>query len=61
MLLRSVARTATRAATTPEATADRSIAEATIATGIAGSLLAVGAIALIANRTRRTGRALIAA
>jgi hypothetical protein len=34
---------------------------ATIAIGIAGGLLAVGAIALVAGRTRRTARARIAA
>jgi hypothetical protein len=51
----------TRAATTPKASADRGIAWATIALGIAGSLLAVGAIAGIASRTRRTARARISA
>jgi hypothetical protein len=47
--------------TTPNAAADRGIAWATIAIGVAGSLLAVGAIAGIAGRTRRTARARITA
>jgi hypothetical protein len=49
----------TRAATTPTAAVDRGISWATIAIGIAGSLLAIGAVALIAGRTRRTARARI--
>ena len=51
----------TRADTTPKASADRDIAWATIAIGIAGSLLAIGTIAAIASRTRRTGRPRITA
>jgi hypothetical protein len=46
---------------TPNATTDPGIAWATIALGIAGSLVAVGAIAGIASRTRRTARARITA
>ena len=51
----------TPADTAPTASVDRGIGWATIAIGIAGSLLAVGAIALIAGRTRRTARARITA
>jgi hypothetical protein len=51
----------TRAHTTPKASAERSMAWATIAIGIAGSLLALGIIAGIASRTRRTARARITA
>jgi hypothetical protein len=47
--------------TTPNAVADRGIAWATIGIGVAGCLLAVGAIAGIAGRTRRTARARITA
>jgi hypothetical protein len=47
-----------RAHTTPRATADRGITWATIAIG---SLLAIGTIAGIAGRTRRTARARITA
>jgi hypothetical protein len=47
----------TPAATTPTTAVDRGINWATIAIGIAGSLLAIGTIALIAGRTRRTARA----
>jgi hypothetical protein len=46
----------TQANTTPTAAADRGIGWATIAIGIAGSLLAIGGIAAIAGRTRRTAR-----
>jgi hypothetical protein len=49
----------TTAATKP--LAERDTNWTTIAIGIAGSLLAVGGIALIGSRTRRTGRARIAA
>lgn len=45
----------------PQAPADPGTNWATIAIGIAGSLLAVGAIAGIASRTRRAGRARITA
>jgi hypothetical protein len=48
----------TPADTTPTASVDRGIGWATIAIGIAGSLLAIGAIA---GRTRRTARARITA
>jgi hypothetical protein len=47
--------------TTSQAPADPGINWATIAIGIAGSLLAVGAITGIAGRTRRSGRARITA
>ena len=47
--------------TPPTPTADRGTAWATIGIGIAGSLLAIGVIAGIAGRTRRTARARIAA
>ena len=46
-------------ADTPKASAERGIAWTTIA--IAGSLLALGVIAAIASRTRRTARARISA
>jgi hypothetical protein len=49
-------RSSTRADTTPTAAVDRGIGWATIGIGIAGGLLAIGAIAAIAGRTRRTGR-----
>jgi hypothetical protein len=45
----------------PQAPADRGTDWTTIAIGIAGSLLAVGAITAIAGRTRRSGRARITA
>jgi hypothetical protein len=51
----------TRAGTTPKATPDRGIAWATIAIGIAGSLLAFGGIAAIASRTRRAAQARLTA
>ena len=46
---------------TPQTTADPGIAWTTIAIGVAGCLLAIGAIAGITRRTRRTGRARITA
>ena len=51
--------TTTTAATTAPATRD--IAWTTIAIGVAGSLLALGALAAIARHTRRGGRARITA
>ena len=46
---------------TPQPVADDGIAWTTIAIGIAGGLLAIGAIAGITSRTRRTGRTRITA
>jgi hypothetical protein len=46
---------------TPKPVADDSVAWTTIGLGIAGGLLAIGAIATIATRTRRTGRTRITA
>jgi len=46
---------------TPHAAADSGVAWTTIGIGVAASLLAIGAITGIARRTRRTGRARIAA
>jgi hypothetical protein len=46
---------------TPKPVADDVTAWTTIAIGIAGTLLAIGAIAGITSRTRRTGRARITA
>jgi hypothetical protein len=46
---------------TPQPVADDAIAWTTIAIGIAGGLLAIGAIAGITSRTRRTGRTRITA
>jgi len=51
----------TSAPTAKVADGGNGVAWATIGLGIAGSLLAIGAIAGIAIRTRRTGRARIAA
>jgi hypothetical protein len=45
----------------PQPAADHGTAWTTIAIGIAGTLLAIGAIAGITSRTRRTGRARITA
>jgi hypothetical protein len=47
--------------TTPKAAADHGIGWTTIGLGIAGSLLAIGAITGVTSRTRRTARARIAA
>jgi hypothetical protein len=47
--------------TAPQAPADPETNWTTIAIGIAGSLLAIGTIAAIASRTRRSGRARITA
>ena len=46
---------------TSQPAADDGIAWTTIAIGIAGTLLAIGAIAGITTRTRRTGRTRITA
>jgi len=46
---------------TPKPVADDGIAWTTIAIGIAGGLLAIGAIAGITTRTRRTGRTRVTA
>jgi hypothetical protein len=51
----------TAAATTPQASAERGIAWTTIAIGIVSSLLALGIIAGITSRMRRTARARISA
>ncbi len=50
-----------RSQLTPKATTDPGLDWATITLGVAGSLLAVSAIAGIASRTRRTARARITA
>jgi len=61
MIDRPSAPSNSRPDTSSKAAADHGIAWTTIGFRIAGSLLAIGAIAGIASRARRTGRARIAA